>query len=68
MGVKIPKGQVLWTRYTDAKGKILWLITSDLIRSKYYLYKFTGEKGDKLEKVKTAASPAEFEDEIGMPV
>ena len=65
MSVKIPKGQVLWTRYTDAKGKNTWLITSDPARIRWNLYKF---EDSTLVKVKTAASPAELEDEIGMPV
>lgn len=65
MGVKVPKNQVLWTRYTDAKGKNTWLITSDPARIRWNLYK---AEGDTLRKVKTADSPAEFREEIGMPV
>ena len=65
MSLKIPKNQIHWVTYTDSKGNPVKIITSDPLRSKYYLYKITGENGQKLEKVKTAASPAEFEDEVG---
>ena len=65
LGVKIPKNQMLWVSYYDSKGNPVKIITSDPLRSKYYLYKIAGENGEKLEKVKTAASPAEFEDEVG---
>jgi hypothetical protein len=65
MKIKIPKNQTLWVSYYDSKGNPVKIITSDLLRSKYYLYKITGEKGEKLEKVKTAESPAEFENEVG---
>lgn len=62
MEVKIPKNQVLWAIYYDGKGKPKWAICSDQARIKYYLYNL--ESG-KLVKVKTGASPAEFEGEVG---
>ena len=65
MSLKIPKNQIHWVTYTDSKGNPVKIITSDSLRSKYYLYKISGEKGEKLEKVKMAASPGEFSKEIG---
>lgn len=61
--MKIPKGQILWLKRTDAKGNPKWLITSDPARMKYYLYSVNGEK---VEKVKISDSPAEFYPEIGL--
>lgn len=63
--MKVPKNQIHWVTYTDSKGNPVKIITSDSLRSKYYLYKITGENCKKLEKVKTAVSPAEFEGEVG---
>lgn len=62
MGVKIPKNQVLWVTYYDGKGNPVKAIASDPARIKWYLYRIEGEKS---VKVKTAASPAEFEGEVG---
>lgn len=60
--MKTLKGQTLWATYYDAKGKIRYQITSDLARTRYNLYCADGSKP---VKVKTAASPAVFEEEIG---
>jgi len=59
---KFPSNQCHWATYYDAKGKPEWAICSDLARIKYYLYNL--ESG-KPVKVKTGASPAEFEGEVG---
>lgn len=61
--MKIPKGQILWLKRTDAKGNPKWIITSDPARIKYYLYSVNGEK---VEKVKISDSPAEFYPEMGL--
>lgn len=61
-GFKFPSNQRLWATYYDAKGKPKWAICSDAARMKYYLYNL--ESGNPV-KQKTAASPAEFEDEVG---
>lgn len=61
-GIKLPASVHLWATYYDGKGKPKWAICSDLARIKYFLYNF--ESG-KPVKVKTGASPAEFEDEVG---
>lgn len=60
--MKPPKGQILWVTYKDAKGKEKWVITSDIARTKYYLYNLEGSKP---EKVKTGKTPKDFEEEIG---
>lgn len=57
-----PSKQRLWAVYDDAKGKPRWAICSDQARVKYYLYNL--ESG-KPVKVKTGASPTEFEGEVG---
>lgn len=61
-GFKFPSNQRLWATYYDAKGKSKWAIASDPARIKWYLYKI---EGDKAVKVKTGASPVEFENEVG---
>lgn len=61
--MKIPKGQILWLKWTDAKGNPKWIITSDPARIKYYLYSVNGEK---VEKVKISDSPADFYPEMGL--
>lgn len=61
--MKIPKGQILWLKRTDAKGNPKWIITSDPARIKYYLYSVNGEKVD---KVKISDSPADFYPEMGL--
>lgn len=63
--MKIPKGQRLWETIYDAKGKELWAITSDEARVRYHLYKI---EGNKFSKVKTAASPGEFEEIVGIRI
>lgn len=63
--MKIPKGQILWLKRTDAKGNPKWIVTSDPARVKYYLYSVDG---DRLEKVKISDSPAEFYPEIGLHI
>ena len=63
--MKIPKGQHLWVTINNPKKKETWVITSDEARLKYNLYKITDAKW---EKVKTAASPGEFEEIIGVRI
>lgn len=60
--MKVPSGQTLWMTKYDGKGNPVWIITSDSTRTKYYLYKWDGEK---LLKVKIGKSPKDFENEIG---
>lgn len=60
--IKFPSSVHLWATYYDAKGKPKWAICSDQARIKYFLYDL--ESG-KPTRVKTAASPAEFEGEVG---
>lgn len=60
--LRFPSSQRLWAIYYDAKGKPKWAICSDQARIKYYLYNL--ESG-KPTRVKGAASPAEFADEVG---
>ena len=59
---KFPASVHLWATYCDGKGKPKWAICSDAARIKWYLYRIDGSKP---VKVKIAASPAEFEGEVG---
>lgn len=61
-GIKFPASVLLWATYYDGKGKPKWAICSDQARIKYYLYRLDQSKP---VKVKIAASPAEFEGEVG---
>lgn len=61
-GIKFPASVHLWAMYYDGKGKPKWAICSDLARIKWYLYRIDQSKP---VKVKTGASPAEFEGEVG---
>ena len=63
--MKIPQGQHLWATIYDAKNNEKWAITSDEGRLKYNLYIVTNEGW---KKVKTAASPGEFEEIVGMRI
>lgn len=56
--MKPPKGQTLWVSYRDANGKIKWIITSDPMRTMYFLYRV--DPGEKLVKVKQSKSPKDF--------
>ena len=62
MKPKIPTGQTIWMTKYDGKGNPVWVIASDIARTKYYLYK-SGENG--LTKVKTGKSPKDLEEEVG---
>ena len=61
--MKIPKGQILWLKRTDAQGNPKWIVTSDPARVKYYLY-FVSQNS--LTKVKISDSPADFYPEMGL--
>ena len=39
---KIPKGQVSWVRYLE-NGSVIYIITSNNIRDKYFLYEVNSE-------------------------
>lgn len=56
--MKSPKGQTLWVSYRDANGKVKWIVTSDPIRTMYFLYRV--DPGEKLVKVKQSKSPKDF--------
>ena len=56
--MKSPKGQTLWVSYRDANGKVKWILTSDPIRTMYFLYRV--DPGEKLVKVKQSKSPKDF--------
>lgn len=56
--MKPPKGQTLWVSYRDANGKVKWIVTSDPMRTMYFLYRV--DPGEKLVKVKQSKSPKDF--------
>jgi hypothetical protein len=52
--IKVSKNHILWLTYLiDEQPK--YVVTSDLNRSRYYLYKINEDGG--LEKVKSATNP-----------
>ena len=59
---KVPKDQEVWMTVYDGKRNPVHIITSDKTRRKWHLYKMTDGKPS---KVKTAASPTAFSEEIG---
>lgn len=59
--IKIPKNQQSWLIYKDNEHSVQYLVTSDMQRTKYYLYKIN--KDNSLTKLKTSVKPT-FE-EVG---
>lgn len=57
--LKIPKGEVLWTRYGDGE-RITHIITSKADRSLYFLYAVLPDKA--LKKLGKAKTPVELEE------
>lgn len=55
MSIKLPKNQILWLTYNTTDGEPQYVVTSDLQRTKYYLYKVDKDGG--LTKVKTSVKP-----------
>ena len=56
--VKTPKGELSWVRELNDKGEEIYLITSNLVRTIYYLYAING---DKLIKLGKGSSPLDLE-------
>ena len=46
MNLLIPKEEILWVRYTE-NDVVKYIITSNLYRTEYYLYKMTNNKPKK---------------------
>ena len=59
--IKTPKNQILWVTYCDGEHNPQYIVTSDIQRTKYYLYKIN--KDNSLTKLKTSVKPT-FE-EVG---
>lgn len=57
--MKIPKGEVLWTRYGDGE-RITHIITSKADRTMYFLYAVGADKS--LKRVGKAKFPVELEE------
>lgn len=57
----IPKGQIRWESRYNEKKELIEVVTSDEHCEKWYLYK-TDLKEQKLIKVATGKSPADFKD------
>lgn len=56
--VKAPKGELSWVRELNDKGEEIYLITSNSVRTIYYLYAING---DKLIKLGKGSSPIDLE-------
>ena len=59
--IKPPKGQMVRTQGLDAKGQLVYLITSTPDRSAYYLYAVTPD--GKLTKCGRSRTPLAFDDQ-----
>ena len=57
--MKIPKGEVLWTQYSDGE-RTTHIITSKADRSIYFLYAVSPDKA--LKKLGKAKTPVELEE------
>jgi len=55
INIKYPKNQRVWVTYSNEKQIPVYVVTSDISRSKYYLYKVNKDGG--LTKLKTASMP-----------
>ena len=53
--IKIPKNQQSWLTYKDTEHGVEYIVTSDLQRTKYYLYSVN--KDNSLTKIKTSVKP-----------
>ena len=60
MELKIPKGEVLWTRYSVDGERITHIITSKADRTMYFLYAVSPENA--LKKLGKAKTPVELEE------
>ncbi|MBQ2396912.1 MAG: hypothetical protein II304_07770 [Bacteroidales bacterium] len=45
--IDIPKEEMLWLQYKNINGTLTYLITSNIFRTEYYLYKVTNNKPKK---------------------
>lgn len=52
MGIKIPKGEVLWETYV-IKGEERYIVTSKPVRDYYYIYEILGDSLKRLGKART---------------
>ena len=52
--VEIPKNQKLWVEYIE-NGKTKYLVTSTVMREKYFLYEV--DKGGTLKKIASSKTP-----------
>ena len=53
--MKIPKNQKVWVTYYDKTNNPIYLITSDIARTRYLLYSIDGN--GELNKVETSTQP-----------
>lgn len=58
MDICIPKGETIWVQYFDEDGRLRYITTSSKIRDRYFLYKVSC---DKLERVSKARTPISFD-------
>lgn len=58
---RIPKDEIVWVRGCDSNGTLRYIITSNKLRSHYFLY--ANENGD-WKKIAKARSPSAFEGRV----
>lgn len=56
--IKIPKGQILWETKRNKDGVLLYCVTSNADRTKYFKYKANAD--GTTEKVSAGSSPVEL--------
>jgi hypothetical protein len=49
--MNIPDNEILWVQYKDIDGTLTHIITSNVFRTEYYLYKVTNDKPKKTKYV-----------------
>lgn len=62
MEIKVPKGEKVWVSYSNSEGRIIYILTSKLIRDFYFLYEVNSD--GKLIKLGKACTPFELEEKF----
>lgn len=58
---RIPKDEIAWVRGFDSEGTLCYIITSNKMRDKYFLYSHENEEWKRIAK---ARSPSSFEGRV----
>lgn len=58
--IKVPRGEIAWTRYLNSKGEDKYILTSKSTRDYYYLYEI--QLDGSLKKLGKGKTPREVEE------